>query len=144
VLFGHNPKQHSWTPICNAIRRAQEQGAKLIVLDPRRSENAELADLWLPLKAGSDAAMCFGWLKVIIDEGLYDHDFVALDHRLRGTACAGRRVPVGTCRRALTGVPAELIAQATRMYTTSGPSVIPWTPITDQQRNSTSTIRRSV
>ncbi len=69
VLFGHNPKS-SWTPIYNLIRRAQERGAKLIVLDPRRSENAELADLWLPLRAGTDAAMCLGWLKVIIEEGL--------------------------------------------------------------------------
>jgi hypothetical protein len=50
VLFGHNPKKHSWTPVYNKIRRAQERGAKLIVLDPRRSENAELADLWLPLR----------------------------------------------------------------------------------------------
>ncbi len=76
VLFGHNPKPHSWTPEYNAIRRAQERGAKLVVLDPRRSENAELADIWLPLKVGTDAAMCFGWLKVIMDEGLWDRDFV--------------------------------------------------------------------
>jgi len=77
VLFGHNPRKHSWTPVYNSIRAAQQRGAKLIVLDPRRSENAELADIWLPLRAGTDAAMCMGWLKVIIDEGLYDQDFVA-------------------------------------------------------------------
>jgi anaerobic selenocysteine-containing dehydrogenase len=141
VLFGHNPKQHSWTPIYNAIRRAQERGAKLIVLDPRRSESAERADLWLPLKPGSDAAMCFGWLKVIIDEGLYDKDFVArwttgfdeLRERVNGFPL--ERVA------ALTGVAPELIAQAARMYASSGPAVIPWTPVTDQQRNSTSAIR---
>ena len=38
VLFGHNPKPHSWTPVYNSIIRAQERGAKLIVADPRRSE----------------------------------------------------------------------------------------------------------
>jgi anaerobic selenocysteine-containing dehydrogenase len=141
VLFGHNPKQHSWTPIYNAIRRAQERGAKLIVLDPRRSESAERADLWLPLKPGSDAAMCFGWLKVILDEGLYDRDFVARwtvgfdEFRQRVDQFPLDRVA------ALTGVAPELIAQAARMYATSGPAVIPWTPITDQQRNSTSAIR---
>jgi anaerobic selenocysteine-containing dehydrogenase len=56
-------------PIYNQIKRAQSRGAKLIVLDPRRSEQAEAADMWLPLRAGTDAAMCLGWLKVIFDEG---------------------------------------------------------------------------
>ena len=72
VLFGHNPRKHSWTPIYNAIRSAKARGAKVIVLDPRVSDQAEGADLHLRLRAGTDAAMCFGWLKVIIDEGLYN------------------------------------------------------------------------
>lgn len=141
VLFGHNPKQHSWTPIYNAIRRAQERGAKLIVLDPRKSESAERADLWLPLKPGSDAAMCFGWLKVILDEGLYDREFV--ERWTTGFDELRARVNEFPLERVahLTGVAPELIAQAARLYATSGPAVIPWTPITDQQRNSTSAIR---
>ncbi|WP_204117345.1 molybdopterin-dependent oxidoreductase [Paraburkholderia sp. C35] len=141
VLFGHNPKLHSWTPVYNSIRRAQARGAKLIVLDPRKSENAELADLWLPLKPGTDAAMCFGWLHVILEEGLYDHAFV--ERWTTGFDELHARVKEFPLTRVaeLTGVPAELIAQAARMYATCGPSVIPWTPITDQQRNSTSAIR---
>ena len=141
VLFGHNPKQHSWTPIYNAIRRAQERGAKLIVMDPRKSESAERADLWLPLKPGTDAAMCFGWLKVILDEELYDKAFV--EKWTTGFAEFRKRVDEFPLERvaAITGVAPELIAQAARMYATTGPAVIPWTPITDQQRNSTSAIR---
>ncbi|MDJ0847809.1 MAG: molybdopterin-dependent oxidoreductase [Myxococcota bacterium] len=141
VLFGHNPKKHSWTPIYNNIRRAQERGAKLIVLDPRKSENAELADLWLPLHAGTDAAMCMGWLKVILDEGLYDRDFV--ERWTHGFEEFRSRVDAFPLDRvaSITGVDAELIAEAARMYATQGPSIIPWTPITDQQRNSTSAIR---
>ncbi|WP_066269991.1 molybdopterin-containing oxidoreductase family protein [Hydrogenophaga palleronii] len=141
VLFGHNPKRHSWTPVYNAIRRAQESGAKLIVLDPRRSENAEMADLWLPLKPGSDAAMCFGWLKVIIEEKLYDREFVA--NWTTGFEALRARVSEFPLERVeqLTGVQAEQIAAAARLYATSGPAVIPWTPVTDQQRNSTSAIR---
>lgn len=141
VLFGHNPKQHSWTPVYNAIRRAQERGAKLIVLDPRRSESAERADLWLPLKPGTDAAMCFGWLKVILDEGLYDKAFV--ERWTTGFDALRERVNQFPLERvaAITGVSADLIAQAARLYATTGPAVIPWTPVTDQQRNSTSAIR---
>lgn len=142
VLFGHNPKQHSWTPVYNAIRRAQdERGARLIVLDPRRSESAERADIWLPLKPGTDAAMCMGWLNVILSEGLYDEAFVRDwthgfdEFRERVGAFPVSRVA------AITGVDPDLITRAARMYATSGPAVIPWTPITDQQRNSTSAIR---
>lgn len=141
ALFGHNPKRHSWTPVYNAIRRAQESGAKLIVLDPRRSENAEMADLWLPLRPGTDAAMCFGWLKVILDEGLYDRDFV--ERWTVGFDEFRDRVNEFPLDRVenITGVPAADIAAAARLYATSGPAVIPWTPVTDQQRNSTSAIR---
>ena len=141
VLFGHNPRKHSWTPVYNNIRAAQERGAKLIVLDPRRSENAELADLWLPLRAGTDAAMCMGWLKVILDEKLYDEDFVA--QHTHGFEAFRARIDEFPLDRvaAITGVEAETIAQAARIYATNGPAVIPWTPITDQQRNSTSAIR---
>lgn len=141
ALFGHNPKPHSWTPVYNAIRRAQDRGATLIVMDPRRSESAERADLWLPLKPGTDAAMCFGWLKVILDEGLYDKAFV--EQWTTGFDAFKARVDEFPLERvaAITGVAPELIAQAARMYATSGPAVIPWTPITDQQRNSTSAIR---
>ena len=141
VLFGHNPRKHSWTPVYNAIRAAQRNGAKLIVLDPRRSENAELSDLWLPLRAGTDAAMCFGWLKVILDEGLYDREFAA--RWISGFDAFRRRVDEFPLERvaAITGCDPEAIAAAARMYATNTPGVIPWTPITDQQRNSTSAIR---
>ena len=141
VLMGHNPTRHSWTPIYSMIRGAQARGAKLIVLDPRRSENAERADLWLPLKAGSDAAMLFGWLKVIFDEGLYDADFV--DKWTVGFEALRQRVDEFPLERVaeLTGCEPPAIAAAARMYATAGPSIIPWTPITDMQRNSTSAIR---
>lgn len=141
VLFGHNPKRHSWVPIYNQIKRAQAKGAKLIVLDPRRSEQAEAADIWLPLRAGTDAAMCLGWLKVIFDEGLYDKAFV--DAWTIGFAELKARVDEYPVERVaeITGCAPEQIRRAARMYATSGASIIPWTPITDMQRNSTSAIR---
>ncbi|MCF4164115.1 molybdopterin-dependent oxidoreductase [Zavarzinia compransoris] len=141
VLFGHNPGRNSWVPVYNQIQRVKARGGKLIVLDPRKSECAELADLWLPLKVGTDAAMMMGWLKVIFDEGLYDRDFVA--RWCLGFEDLRRRVDEFPLERvaAITGCAPDLIAKAARMYATMGPSVIPWTPITDQQRNSTSGIR---
>lgn len=141
VLFGHNPRKHSWTPIFNAINAARARGAKVIVLDPRISDQAETADLHLRLRAGTDAAMCLGWLKVIFDEELYDKEFVR-------DWCSGfdelkARVDEYPLERveAITGVPRDQIAEAARMYATADGAVIPWTPITDQQVSSTSAIR---
>ncbi|MEM1140185.1 MAG: molybdopterin-dependent oxidoreductase, partial [Pseudomonadota bacterium] len=141
VLMGHNPRRHSWTPIYNYIRAAQARGAKLVVMDPRQSDNAKRADIWLPLKAGSDAAMMFGWLKVIFDEGLYDKNFVE-DWTIGFQELRARvnEYPLERVAK-LTGCDPEMIAKAARMYATEGPSIIPWTPITDMQRNSTSAIR---
>ena len=141
VLFGHNPRKHSWTPIYNMIKLAQAQGAKLIVLDPRISDQAEASDLHLRLRAGTDAAMCLGWLKVIFDEELYDREFVR-------DWCVGfdelkARVDEYPLERveAITGVDRNLIAEAARLYANAEGAVIPWTPITDQQISSTSAIR---
>jgi anaerobic selenocysteine-containing dehydrogenase len=140
VLMGHTPTRHNWTPIYNWIRQAQAKGAKLIVTDPRRTESTDRADIWLPLKAGSDAAMMFGWLKVIIDEGLYDREFV--ENWTIGFEDLKKRVDEYPLERVakLTGCDPEMIAKAARMYA-DGPSIIPWTPVTDMQRNSTSAIR---
>lgn len=141
VLFGHNPKRDSWVPVHNQIERARARGAKLIVLDPRRSENAEKADIWLPLKVGTDAAMCLGWLNVILSEELYDKQFVA-NWTIGFEELQARAAEWPLDRVAeVTGCDPEMIAAAARLYATSGPSVIPWTPITDMQRNSTSAIR---
>ena len=141
VLFGHDPRRHSWTIEYKTIRTAQAGGAKLIVLDPRKSENAEAADIWLPLRAGTDAAMTFGWLNVIIEQELYDKDFVR-DWTIGFDAFAERVREYPLDRVAdITGVDAELIEKAARMYATTKPAAIPWSPITDQQISSTSAIR---
>jgi len=123
------------------INAARANGAKVIVLDPRVSEQAEVADLHLSLRAGTDAAMCLGWLNVIINEKLYDADFV--DQYTTGFEELCTRVneyPLALVAE-ITGVDAELIAQAARLYATAECAVIPWTPITDMQISSTSAIR---
>ncbi len=141
VLFGHNPRKHSWTPIYNAINAARDRGAKVIVLDPRVSEQAEVSDLHLRLRAGTDAAMCLGWLKVIFDEELYDKKFV--EEYCTGFDELKARVDEYPLERVeeITGVDRELIAEAARMYATADGAIIPWTPITDMQISSTSAIR---
>ena len=141
VLFGHNPRKHSWTPIYNAINGARANGAKVIVIDPRVSDQAETADLHLRITSGTDAVLCFGWLNVIITEELYDKDFV--EKWTVGFEELKERVADFPLERVeeITGIPRELIVESARLYATSKSAVIPWTPITDMQLNSTSAIR---
>ena len=141
VLGGHNPRKHSWTPIYNLVRRAQARGAGLIVLDPRVSGQAERADIHLQLRAGTDAAMYLGWLRVIVDEELYDKAFVR-DWTV-GFAELRQRLDDYPLERVaeITGVDGELIAKAARMYANARSACMPWSPTTDQQVSSTSAIR---
>lgn len=75
LIWGFNP--HA---TCRAhlrdINLGLKRGAKLIVIDPRKTQLAEVADLWLQVQPGTDNALALGMLNVIISEGLYDDDFV--------------------------------------------------------------------
>ncbi len=75
VCWGANPV-HSWVTKWNKMDAAQKAGAKLIVIDPRYTETASHADLWLQIRPGSDGYLGWGLINVIINEDLYDHDFV--------------------------------------------------------------------
>ncbi|MDO8692351.1 MAG: molybdopterin-dependent oxidoreductase, partial [Dehalococcoidia bacterium] len=125
VLWGHRRAASgpaSWL----RFREAQKAGASLIVIDPRETEEAGKADLWLQLRPGSDGALALGWLHVIITEGLYDRDFVS-----RWTVGFDRLAeqvlawpPERVAR--MTWVPAELIRQAARIYAQQTPNIIYW------------------
>lgn len=85
MFIGNNPIVSHYSPVggvppfspSRRIRDQQAKGLKLIVADPRESDVARLADIYLPVKPGEDPAMLAGMLNVIISEGLYDRNFVA-------------------------------------------------------------------
>src|SRR5512137_1948169 len=58
------------------IFTAKEKGAKLIVVDPRKTHIARFADLYLAEKPGTDVAVINGLINIIIREGWYDEEFV--------------------------------------------------------------------
>lgn len=75
VIWGANPV-HSWMTKWNACLAAKELGAKIIVVDPRFTETASYADLWIQPRPATDGALGWGLLNIIINEDLYDHEFV--------------------------------------------------------------------
>jgi ferredoxin-nitrate reductase len=60
----------------NQIKKAKKRGLKVVVLDPRRTDTAKIADIYLPLKPGSDIDFFNLLSKRMIDEEVYDEDFV--------------------------------------------------------------------
>lgn len=51
-------------------------GVKTVSIDPRLTPDAAKADVWLPIRPGTDVALMLAWIRYIIDEKLYDHEFV--------------------------------------------------------------------
>jgi len=122
LIVGANPTESH--PVVGArIKRAHRRGVPLIVIDPRRTELARLADLHLQLRPGTNVALLNGLGHVIAKEGLIDHVFTSrrtegLDEWVKTVSDCG---PEQT--EQVTGVPAHLIREAARRYAMSGASL---------------------
>ena len=77
MYLGRSIVDSSTMGAVDALNDARRRGAKIIVVDPRRSGSAALADRWLRVRPGCDLALLLGIAHVLIAEDLYDHDFVA-------------------------------------------------------------------
>ena len=75
LLWGINPMV-SYPPYMRAIERAKKRGAKLIVIDPIKSETAKQADLFIQIRPGTDGALAWGLANCLIEHDWYDHEFV--------------------------------------------------------------------
>ncbi len=105
-----------------SLRDAKESGSKIIIVDPRRTQDAELADLWLQLRPGTDTALMMSMINVIIEERLYDKDFVEKwCYGFDKLTERARDYPPEKVAE-ITRVPAEKIREAARMYATNKPA----------------------
>ncbi len=126
VLWGHAPSQSNPILLYPMILRAKKAGAQLIVVDPRRVAEAEKADIWLPIRPGTDVALMLGWLRIIIEEEFYDRDFVA--HWTVGFDDLKSAVADYTPQRVaeITWLTPEQIVESARRYAMTKPAIITW------------------
>jgi anaerobic dimethyl sulfoxide reductase subunit A len=144
LMWGWNPAEmRDGTNSDYFVRLARQNGARVVCIDPRLSLSAaSLADEWVPIRPGTDAAMMSAMAYVIITEGLHDAQFVR-------THCVGfdaSQMPAGAqgaesyseyilgsrdgqpktpqWAEAITAVPAETIARLAREYATLKPGVL--------------------
>ena len=110
------------------MRQSVRKGkTKLIVANPLKIGLVSFADLWIQHRAGTDVPLLMGMMKVIVDEGLADTDFI--EHRCENfdefkASLAGYTLDRVT---AITGVPGDLIVKAARMYAENSPAAICYT-----------------
>lgn len=106
------------------IWQARDRGARLIVVDPRETPIARTADLWLPVRPGTDIALLNAMLRVLIDEHLVDGDY--LRERTTGWDDVRAAVEPYTLDVAerICGVPAARILAAARLYGQAATSLI--------------------
>ena len=126
VLWGSNARETH--PIWfHHVLRAVSNGARLVVVDPRRTSTAAFADLWLPLDVGSDIALSNAVAREIINAGLVHTDFIA--RATQGFDEYAASVEPWTLERgeAVTGVPAASIRQLAHWYAEAEHAQLCWT-----------------
>jgi len=126
VLWGSNARETHpifFHHVLKGIRR----GARLIVVDPRRTSSAAWADLWLGIDVGSDIALANAVGREIIVNGLHNETFI--ERATTGFEAYRDSVMDWTLERAerVTGVPAEAIRELAHAYAKADRAILCWT-----------------
>ena len=126
VLWGSNARETH--PIFfHHVLKGVRNGAKLFVVDPRRTSSAEWADEWLPLDVGSDIELSNAMAREILAAGLENRAFI--EHATTGFDAYRESVQEYTLERAsrVTRVPAEVIRRFAHGYAKADRAMICWT-----------------
>ncbi len=127
IVWGSNLFQTNEEGVMGSqLRRALNRGAKLVVIDPRKTDVAKQADLWLQPNPGTDLPLALGMAKVILDDGLYDRDFV--ENWTVGFGPFSEHLQHYSLRRVseITWIPEEKIRETARLYAQTKPACIQW------------------
>ena len=126
VLWGSNAREAH--PIFfHHVLKAVHRGAKLFVVDPRRTPSAQWADRWLGLDVGTDVALAHTIAREIIDAGLVNKTFV--ERATSGFAEFAAAIEPWTLERGAmeTGVPAAAIRELAHAYASAARAQLCWT-----------------
>jgi len=142
LFWGHNPVITGPDgELSFPLKRALATGSFGIAIDPRRSETAKRCKMWLPIRPGTDCALALAMIHVIINEGVYDVEFV--DKWTVGFEKLKEHVSSYSPQWAedITWVPAQDIIAAAKRYALGKPSVLEWGVAIEQTPNSLQTVR---
>jgi len=124
IMAGANRFEALITPDSIDLMTARKNGCKLVVLDPRHTKTAALADEWYPVKPGTDMAFFLAIIQVIVSEKLYDENYAS--EKLYGLAQLSEHVkqysPEWAEREC--EIPAEDIRRIARELAAAAPAAI--------------------
>lgn len=123
VMWGANPSA-SGIHLVPFVQEAKKLGAKLVVIDPRVTPLARVADLHLPVKPGTDLAVALAVHRHLFESGAADLGFLA--EHARGAERLRERAAAWTFERAadVSGLQSELLRQFAELYATTRPALI--------------------
>ena len=112
----------------------------LIVVDPRVTKTAMMADVFLPIKPRGDLALLNAMLRIIIDEALYDHEYVERHTTGFDELCASLEPYTLQYTSEITGLDAALIRRVAHLYATARAPFIGWTMGVNHSTKGTETV----
>lgn len=124
MIVGTNPAASDNSLFWQSLREfGKSPDTKLVVVDPIYSQTASVADVWVPLRPGTDCAFFLGLLHVIVEEDLVDHAFVdqwchGYDEMVRNVQAYDPETVARIC-----GIDAEQVCQVARLFA-DGPSAL--------------------
>ncbi len=127
LLWGTNPvvsKFHRYHGIVEDIITARKNGAKIVVIDPRKSETAKISDMHLKIRPGSDVYLALGLINRILEKKLYDAEFIS--RHVSGFEKLEKFVSDFTPEyvESFTDIPAETVEEVAELLGTIKPAVI--------------------
>ena len=138
IIWGWNPLATRFGPDTGYyLSQAKKSGTRIVCIDPRRSLTAKiLADRWIPIRPGADAAMLIAMAHAVIDKGLADNDFIekytygfeAYRDYVMGDSDGTPKTPKWA--EEITGVDAGVIEELACAYATQRPAALraSWAP----------------
>lgn len=142
LVWGHNPAVSGPDgELQFTIKECIKKGTKLIVIDPRQTDLAKEAEFWLRIRPGTDDALALSMMNVIINEDLYDQEFV--EQWTVGFDRLSKRVleyPPEWAEK-ITWVPSEQIKAAARMFAKTKPATLEWGVALEHTPNCLQTVR---
>ncbi len=132
IMWGWDPASTVTGPnTCWYLARAREAGARIICVDPRHTDSAAtFADLWVPVRPGTDTAMLLAMAYVMVEENLYDQAFLdtytvgfqQFKEYVTGQEDGVPKTP--SWAEEITGVPSSTIQALAREYATTRPAAL--------------------
>lgn len=142
LVWGHNPVVSG--PSCEIQFRVKDcikKGTKLIVVDPRKTEMAKKAEIWLQLRPGTDDALALSMMNVIINEEIYDKEFIEKwTHGFSRLTARVQEYPPEWAEK-ITWVSAEKIKDAARLFAKTRPATLEWGVALEHTPNCLQTVR---